>query len=134
MMNNTEPLLKEVVFNCFTDARGLLAVSEHFREFDLAAKRTFFIGFPDDEGSLAPRAEHAPSCNQILVLVRGAIQVDVDNGTEKCEWRCDTPFRGLYLASGIWRRVIALEPGSLVMVLADASYEETVYHSTPMPV
>ena len=89
---------------------------------------TFSIGGPDG----TTRAEHATSCNQMLIVLQGKVRLDLDNGSA-LHSVTGTPLDAAFLVvAGVWRSVVALEPESLVMVLADASYEDTRYFLIPI--
>ena len=117
----------------FMDHRGKLSVLEHGRDMGFDAKRTFFMEFAGGGPDGMVRAEHATSCNQLLVTLRGTIRLDLDNGAARLSVIA-TPLKAAYLvAAGVWRRVVALEADALLMVLADKSYAETRYFPVPMP-
>ena len=118
---------------CFVDQRGSLSVFEHYEQMGFVARRTFFIEFAGAGHDAPARAEHATSCNQILVALRGKLRLDLDNGTARHSVTGKALSAGFLVAAGVWRRVVALEPATLLMVLADASYAETRYFSAPMP-
>jgi hypothetical protein len=117
----------------FTDHRGALSVLEHGRDLGFVARRTFFIAFAPGGPEGMTRAEHATSCNQMLVTLRGRMRLDLDNGTARHSVTAPPLGAAFLVAAGVWRRIVALEPDTLLMVLADASYADTQYFPVPMP-
>lgn len=117
----------------FVDQRGGLSVFEHGLQMGFVARRTFFIEFAGAGPEAPARAEHATSCNQLLVALRGKVRIDLDNGTARHSVTGTALGAGFLVAAGVWRRIVALEPHTLLMVLADASYAETRYFTAPMP-
>ena len=117
----------------FIDQRGKLSVLEHEGLMGFVAKRTFFIEFADGDPDRMVRAEHATSCSQLLVTLRGMIRLDLDNGKARHSVVGAPLCAAFLVAAGVWRRVVALEPHTLLMVLANASYKDTQYFPVPMP-
>jgi len=112
-----------VVTERFTDGRGTLTVMEHETRHVFTASRTFLIQFADD----AVRAAHVTSCSEILVTLRGAVRIEVDNGEGPHAQTARPEDGAFFVAAGAWRRLVALEPGSQMLVLTDAPYAAT-YH------
>lgn len=51
----------------------------------------------------------------------------LDNGKERVEVVLDNPHKGLYLEGLIWREMFDFSPDCVLVVLADAHYDEADY-------
>lgn len=115
----------------YRDHRGQLSVIE-LERVGFTTRRVFFIDFQGVPPRTA-RAEHAASCAQLLVPLRGVFTLEIDNGDKARALigrACEAAF---LLAPGVWRRLFNEDDDCLIMVLANESFENTTYfpHARP---
>lgn len=115
--------VKVIEFKSFSDPNGTLTVYESGDRVPFDMKRVFCI----DTKISAERGHHAHhECSQLLVALRGKIDVVVDDGVERKTFPLTTGGRGLLLPPGIWGEQ-NFGNDSLLMVLTDRIYEESDY-------
>jgi quercetin dioxygenase-like cupin family protein len=105
----------------YPDDRGVVSVIEHGARHGFVAARTFVIDFADN----AVRAQHVTSCSEMIMTLRGAVRIDLDNGQGPHSTTAREGDGAFFVAAGVWRGLVALEPGTRVLVLADAPYAVT---------
>lgn len=91
--------------------------------FDL--KRTFYLY--DIPGGEARGAHAHKECHQFLIAASGAFEVVLDDGVNKRTVMLNRPFCGLHIPPGIWAAEQGFSSGSVCLVLASETYEETDY-------
>lgn len=107
------------------DLRGSLTVGEFPEEIPFAPKR-FFLVF--DVPSSEIRGEHAHhACHLFLVCVRGAVSLMVDDGSQREEFRLDSPTMGVYLPPRVWATQYKHTPDAMLLVLASEHYDPADY-------
>lgn len=120
MKENTLNKEKIINFPVFSDFRGNLSVAEMEKHIPFNVKRVFIIY---DVPDVNLRGEHAhKECHQLLVCVKGSIQVSADDGTVKNEYILNTPSKGLHLPPMIWGTQYNFSEGAVLMVLASEVY------------
>lgn len=107
------------------DERGRLVALEGQRDLPFDIARVYYIF---DSEPNAPRGFHAHrNLQQYAVCVRGSCIMRLDNGREQCEVRLNRPDQALYIGSMVWREMHDFTPDCVLMVLADALYDEADY-------
>lgn len=91
--------------------------------FDL--KRTFYLY--DIPGGEARGAHAHKECHQFLIAASGAFEVVLDDGVNKRTVMLNRPFCGLHIPPGIWAAEQGFSSGSVCLVLASETYEESDY-------
>ena len=114
--------------NVFFDTRVELGVLENGTNLDFGIKRVFYIKVDNVD---AIRAGHACSAAETIVAIAGSVTVDVDNGRESASEVVTAGVFNLYIKGGVWRRLRAFAPGTVLMVAASQLYAETVYSDAP---
>lgn len=107
------------------DARGSLIAleKEHNVPFDI--KRVYYI-FDTKDG--VRRGYHAhKNLKQLAICVKGSCKFLLDDGTNKHVYDLNEPTKGLYIEGLVWREMFDFSPDCVLMVLADAYYDETDY-------
>ncbi|MBV9528970.1 FdtA/QdtA family cupin domain-containing protein [Sphingomonas sp.] len=107
------------------DERGSLIAIEGGRDVPFEIARVYYIfgTQPDVE-----RGFHAHrDLNQYAVCVTGSCTVMVDNGSERRTIALGRPDEALRLGPMIWHEMRDFSPDCVLMVLADAHYEEADY-------
>lgn len=107
------------------DERGTLIAIEQFKDVPFEIKRVYYM-FDTVEG--VRRGYHAhKNLKQILICVSGECKILLDNGYEKESVLLDSPNRGLYIESNIWREMYDFSKDAVLMVLASEYYDESDY-------
>ena len=112
------------------DERGELGVLEVGTEVSFPIERVFYIRAV---GADIVRAEHAVSAAQIIVVLNGAVNVDLDNGHAQRTLTLDSADVALFVQGGVWRRLRDFAPGTVIMVLASKLFADTATYSGPRP-
>ena len=107
------------------DDRGALIALEDQRNVPFEIKRVYYL-FETKEGT--KRGLHAHrNLRQMVIAVRGQCRFLLDNGSERVELFLDNPAQGLLIESTIWREMYDFSPDCVLMVLANAHYDESDY-------
>lgn len=88
-------------------------------------KRAFYLY--DIPGGEARGAHAHKACHQFLVAVSGAFEVVLDDGINKRTVMLNRPFYGLHVPPGIWAAEQGFSSGSVCLVLASETYDESDY-------
>ena len=108
------------------DPLGDLCFIEAQRVVPFEIKRVYFItGIP----AHAKRGGHAhKDLIEVIIAAHGAFTVKLeDQAGNRCEFRLDSPGRGLMVDSLYWRDLSEYQEGSLCLVLASGYYDENDY-------
>ena len=118
--------MKKIIdFQQHGDTRGMLVALEENKEIPFRIKRVYYMY---DTGTNVRRGYHAhKKLEQILICVRGACTIHLDNGKNVEEVRLDKPYEGLYIANNIWREMYDFTEDAVLMVLASELYDESDY-------
>ena len=109
----------------YVDDRGALNVLEIAKELPFGCQRIFYT-YTVPEGSV--RGEHAHKiCEQFLIVMKGVLNVRVDNGEQRDEIVLDSPSKGLHLPAGCWGEQYGHSPDCILLVLASRPYENADY-------
>lgn len=107
------------------DDRGLLVAIEGESDVPFAIARVYYV-YGTTPGTT--RGQHAHrALNQLAVAVQGSCTMLLDDGATKASVRLDDPAKGLILSSMIWREMTNFTDDCVLMVLADAVYDEADY-------
>ena len=107
------------------DTRGSLIALEQGRDVPFAIARAYYVyaTLPGvDRGFHAHR-----NLRQFAVAVSGACTMVLDDGRVRSEVRLDRPELGLTIGPMVWHEMRAFTPGCVLLVLADALYDEADY-------
>ena len=107
------------------DDRGSLVAIEGGRDVPFAIARVYYV-YATTPG--VTRGLHAHrALNQLAVAVAGSCTMLLDDGVGRVEVRLDDPATGLTLPPMVWHEMSDFTPGCVLMVLADAAYDESDY-------
>jgi dTDP-4-dehydrorhamnose 3,5-epimerase len=107
------------------DARGGLAVAEFGGALPFAVRRVYWIHGTTPGAS---RGFHAhKKLRQLCVCVAGSVRLSLFDGRREESVLLDSPTKGLLIGPGLWREMHDFSPGSVLMVFADAEYDEADY-------
>jgi UDP-2-acetamido-3-amino-2,3-dideoxy-glucuronate N-acetyltransferase len=117
--------VKRVAMKSAHDLRGRLAAGETGPEVPFEMKRFFVVyGVPSAE----TRGEHAHlRCQQLLVCVKGRVNVVVDDGRTREEHILDDPAAGLYVPPMVWATQYRYSEDAVLLVLASEPYDPADY-------
>jgi dTDP-4-dehydrorhamnose 3,5-epimerase-like enzyme len=107
------------------DRQGNLAFAETERHVPFPIGRVFYVyGVPED----ARRGGHAhKALEQAVFCLSGRLTAEVDDGSRRRSITLDDPLTGLYLAPMVWHDLTRFEAGTVYLVLASDSYDESDY-------
>lgn len=107
------------------DESGWLISLQTGNEVPFDIRRVYYI-FGTQPG--VRRGMHAHrDLEQIVVCTSGRCTFTVDSGTGREVYCLDSPQRGLYLGSNVWREMSHFSPDCVLMVLASRHYDARDY-------
>lgn len=116
---------KLIDFHAIGDHRGWLTAMEEGKEIPFLVKRVYVI-----HGTLIniSRGFHAHrDLEQLAICVSGHCTFITDDGERRQEFILNTPNKGLYLRSMIWREMHHFSPDCVLVVLANRLYDPGDY-------
>ena len=117
--------IKLIQLQSHGDERGSLVSLEEQKNIPFPIKRVYYL-FDTKEN--VRRGFHAhKKLKQMAIVLKGSCRFLLDDGKEKIEILLDNPAQGLYIKSFIWREMFDFSHDCVLMVLADAYYDETDY-------
>lgn len=117
--------LKMIDFKELGDKTGYLIAIEENLSIPFAIKRVYYIyGVEKD----IRRGFHAhKQLKQVLICVNGNCRIMLDDGRQKATVYLDSPSKGLYIDSMLWREMYDFSPDCVLLVLASEHYDESDY-------
>lgn len=107
------------------DERGQLIAIESGRQAPFAIERVYYM-FGTQSG--VSRGFHAHrELNQLAIALSGSCRMVLDDGEHRTELRLDDPRKALLIRPGVWREMHDFSEDCVLMVLADAPYDEADY-------
>ncbi len=108
----------------YNDSRGFLSVVEGGIDIPFEIRRIYYLYMVPE----ASRGAHAhKELKQFMIATSGSVHVTMDDGREKKTFVLDKPWKGLYVAPGLWRDLDNFSGGAVCMVLASERYEVEDY-------
>ena len=108
----------------YTDTRGYLSVIEEGEDIPFEIKRIYYLYMVPE----AARGSHAhKQLQQLMIATSGSVHVTLDDGIEKKTFVLERPWKGLYVAPGMWRDLDNFAGGTVCMVLASEKYKADDY-------
>ena len=109
---------------CRQDARGSLSFAEPpLIPFEI--RRVYYL-YETPAG--ASRGAHGHrALQQVMIAVAGSLDVELDDGFRKQEFRLSRPDQGLFVSDMIWRNLRNFAAGTVCVVLASERYDESDY-------
>lgn len=109
-----------------SDPRGNLTFIEGNKHIPFDIRRVYYLY---DVPGGAQRGGHAhKALSQLIIAMAGSFDVVLDTGGEKKRFHLNRSYQGLYVCPMIWRELDNFSSGSVCMVLASNSYEESDYY------
>ena len=107
------------------DAQGALAFAEGETHVPFPIARVFYVY---DVPAGAARGGHAHrTLEQAVFCVSGALEMVVDDGSQRRTFVLDDPRAGLYMPPLVWHDIGGFAPGTVYVVLASANFDEDDY-------
>lgn len=107
------------------DERGNLVAIEQGRDVPFDLTRAYYL-FGTKTG--VTRGLHAHrELRQFAVAVAGSCTILLDDGTQRTAISLDDPAQGLLLPPLVWHEMSDFTPDCVLLVLADAPYDEADY-------
>lgn len=107
------------------DARGGLAVAELGGALPFSVRRVYWI-FDTKAG--VSRGFHAHRrLRQLCVCLAGSVRMRLFDGRREEDFVLDAPDKALVIGPGIWREMHDFSADCILLVLADAEYDEADY-------
>ena len=107
------------------DARGSLSVAELGGALPFTVRRVYWIHGTTPSIS---RGFHAhKKLRQLCVCVAGSVRLTLFDGRREESVVLDSSAKGLLIGPGLWREMHDFSPDCVLMVFADAEYDEADY-------
>ena len=107
------------------DARGQLSVAEIGGALPFTVRRAYWIHGTQPGVS---RGFHAhKKLRQLCVCVAGSVRMSLFDGRREESVVLDSKSKGLLIGPGLWREMHDFSPDCVLMVFADAEYDEDDY-------
>lgn len=104
---------------------GNISVLENRINIPFAVKRVYYLY---DVPAGSERGGHAHyELQQYIIAASGSFNVILDDGEDKREVFLNNPNKALYIKPGIWREINNFSSGSICLVLASHTYNESDY-------
>ena len=117
--------IKLIQLQSHGDDRGSLVALEEQKNIPFAIKRVYYLF---DTKKDVSRGFHAhKKLKQLAIVLKGSCRFLLDDGKDKVEVLLDNPPEGLYIESFLWREMFDFSADCVLMVLADAFYDESDY-------
>ncbi len=108
------------------DPRGNLTFIEGGNHVPFDIKRVYYLY---DVPGGSERGGHAhKALNQLIIAMSGSFDVVLDDGHEKTRFHLNRSYYGLYVCPMMWRELDNFSSGSVCMVLASNTYDESDYY------
>jgi dTDP-4-dehydrorhamnose 3,5-epimerase-like enzyme len=118
-------LIKIVKIPVLGDERGQLSVVEFGKTLPFLVRRIYWIHGTKPGVS---RGFHAhKKLQQFCVCVAGSVRMSLFDGQKEESVVLDSPLKGVLIGPGLWREMHDFSPDCVLMVFADAEYDEADY-------
>ena len=107
------------------DERGRLVAIEGANDAPFAIARVYYV-YATTAGTVRGLHAHR-TLNQLAVAVAGSCDMLLDDGAKRVTVTLDDPATALTLPPMVWHEMRDFSPDCVLMVLADASYDEGDY-------
>jgi dTDP-4-dehydrorhamnose 3,5-epimerase-like enzyme len=118
-------LIKIVKIPQLGDERGQLSVVEFGKTLPFLVRRIYWIHGTKPGVS---RGFHAhKKLHQLCVCVAGSVRISLFDGKKEESVVLDSSLKGLLIGPSLWREMHDFSPDCVLMVFADAEYDEADY-------
>jgi len=117
-------LIKTIPLQSIGDGRGNLVAIEGQKTVPFAIARVYYLTQLNEHA----RGFHAHrKLQQLVVCLHGSCKFVLDNGKSREEAMLDRPDTALFIGNMVWREMSDFKDDCVLMVLADAHYDEADY-------
>ena len=109
----------------FEDLRGNLSFIEEENHIPFKIERIYWIY--DVPGGQVRGGHAFKEQREFIVALSGSFDVLIDDGTRKQLFSLNRSYYGLYITSGLWRRMENFSTNALGVVLSSTKYLESDY-------
>ena len=118
-------LIHKITIPARGDTRGQLSVAELGGALPFVVRRVYWIHGTKPSVS---RGFHAhKKLRQLCVCVAGSVRIVLFDGRNEESVVLDSSAKGLLIGSGLWHEMHDFSPDCVLMVFADAEYNEADY-------
>lgn len=118
-------IAQRIDFPVIQDERGKLVSLEHTGVIPFEIKRIYYLFELDPS---LRRGFHAhKKLSQVIFCINGSCNIKVDNGHSTEELFLDSPEEGFLIKGNIWREMYNFSQDCILVVVANAVYEEEDY-------
>jgi dTDP-4-dehydrorhamnose 3,5-epimerase-like enzyme len=108
------------------DPRGSLSFVEGHSQIPFDIQRIYYLY---DVPGGAERGGHAhKELQQLIIAMSGSFDVVLSDGREEKRFHLNRPYYGLYVPTMLWRELDNFSSGSVCLVLASNTYDESDYY------
>ncbi len=107
------------------DSRGLLSVAELGGVLPFIVRRAYWV-YGTQTGVARGFHSHK-TLSQLCICVKGSVRFVLSDGRSESSVTLDRPDRGLLVCPGLWHEMHDFSGDCVLMVLADAEYDEADY-------
>ena len=125
MTNHLPPGCRLIPLSVRGDERGRLVAIEAASDVSFAIARVYYV-YATTPGTTRGLHAHR-ALNQLAVAVAGSCTMLLDDGAQRVSVRLDDPAVGLTLPPMVWHEMSDFSADCVLMVLADAAYDEADY-------
>lgn len=125
MTNNLLEGCRLIPLSVRGDERGRLVAIEGLSDVQFEIARVYYV-YGTTAGTTRGLHAHR-ALNQVAVAVAGRCTMLLDDGATRVSVPLDDPALGLTLPPMIWHEMREFSPDCVLMVLADAAYDESDY-------
>lgn len=109
-----------------SDPRGNLTFIQGSDHVPFDIQRVYYIY---DVPGGAERGGHAhKELHQLIIAMAGSFDILLDDGFTKKTYHLNRSYYGLYVCPMVWREIDNFSSGSVCMVLASNTYDESDYY------
>jgi hypothetical protein len=104
---------------------GNITAVNNEKEIPFAVKRIYYLY--DVPGGEARGGHAHKELQQVIVAASGSFDITLNDGVSQKTFSLSRPYKGLYVAPGLWRELDNFSSGAICLVLASTSYSESDY-------
>jgi hypothetical protein len=112
------------------NCEGVLVAFDEATNLPFSAKRFFFVRVPS---SSSVRGAHSSTAQELIAVASGEVTVDVDDGAWRAALTLAAGSEALWIAAGVWVRLRAFAPETVLVVAASQVFSETRHFPGPQP-
>ena len=107
------------------DERGNLSFFENEKQIPFSIARVYWIY--DVPGGEARGGHAYKTLQEVIIALSGSFDIVLNDGKEEKTYSLNRSYSGLYIPSGVWRRLENFSTNALALIVADKGYDENDY-------